>query len=216
MFRSAYSSSPPTATPDAIRETAAGWDASTAPAWARPLLAANPKLRGEIAVFRAAHDVAEPDTRLTGPDQYAVRDRKIQLILEDAANREIGRTAPDTTRFNALVDEVDPRVRRDPYWTQLAAHLAKVARTDIDLRQLVADAQAFGDNQRTECGSEANNGETVKIELTVDPSGLVVSATCHAADRDTYLCTCMERKLRGKQLSPFVGAALKFSVDFEF
>lgn len=129
---------------DAIRDTAAGWDASTAPAWARPLLAANPKLRGEIAVFRAAHDVAEPDTRLTGPDQYAVRDRKIQLILEDAANREIGRTAPDTTRFNALVDDVDPRVRRDPYWTQLAAHLAKVARTDIDLRQLVADAASDG------------------------------------------------------------------------
>lgn len=129
---------------DAIRDTAAGWDASTTPAWARPLLAANPKLRGEIAVFRAAHDVAEPDTRLTGPDQYAVRDRKIQLILEDAANREIGRTAPDTTRFNSLVDEVDPRVRRDPYWTQLAAHLAKVARTDIDLRQLVADAASDG------------------------------------------------------------------------
>lgn len=129
---------------DAIRTTAAGWDATTAPAWARPLLAANPQLRGEIAVFRAAHDVPEADTRLTGPDQYAVRDRKIQRLLEDLAAAEIGRTAPDTTRFNDLVDKVDPRVRRDPYWPQLAAHLAKIARTDIDLAQLIDDAASDG------------------------------------------------------------------------
>lgn len=61
-----------------IRETATDWDATTAPAWARPLLSANPKLRAEIAVFRAAHDVDDADTRLTGPDQYAVRDRRIK------------------------------------------------------------------------------------------------------------------------------------------
>lgn len=129
---------------DAIRATAASWDATTAPAWARPLLSASPKVRAEIAVFRAAHDVPEPDTRLTGPDQYAVRDRKIQLILEDRAAAEIGRTAPETNRFHDLVDNVDPRVRRDPYWPQLAAHLAKIARTDIDLAQLVADAASDG------------------------------------------------------------------------
>ncbi|MBI3692367.1 MAG: hypothetical protein HY239_17355, partial [Mycolicibacterium aromaticivorans] len=38
----------------------------------------------------------------------------------------------------------DPRVRRDPYWPQLAAHLAKVARTDIDLSQLIDDAASDG------------------------------------------------------------------------
>lgn len=128
----------------AIRDTAMNWDASSAPAWARPLLTASPNLRAEIAVFRAAHEVSPADTRLTGPDQYAVRDRKIQTILEDTATAAIGRTAPDTARFDTLIDTVDPRVRRDPYWPQLAAHLAEVARTDIDLSQLLGDVAAEG------------------------------------------------------------------------
>ncbi|KDE96914.1 hypothetical protein Y900_030235 [Mycolicibacterium aromaticivorans JS19b1 = JCM 16368] len=128
----------------AIRDTAANWDASSAPPWARPLLAANPQLRAEIAVFRAAHDVSPVDTRLTGPDQYAVRDRHIQTMLEDTAAEMIGRSTPDTARFEPLVDAVDPRVRRDPYWPQLAAHLAEVARTDINLSQLLGDVAAEG------------------------------------------------------------------------
>jgi hypothetical protein len=128
----------------AIRETAMNWDASSAPAWARPLLAANPNLRAEIAVFRAAHEVSAADTRLTGPDQYAVRDRNIQKALEDTATQAIGATTPDTARFDTLIDTVDPRVRRDPYWPQLAAHLAEVARTDINLSQLLGDVAAEG------------------------------------------------------------------------
>lgn len=129
---------------DEIRQTATAWDANTAPAWARPLLSANPKLRAEIAVFRAAHDVPPADTRLTGPDQYAVRDRAIQKALEDTATQAIGRSTPDTARFDALVDAVDPRIRRDPYWPQLAAHLAEVARTDINLTQLLDDVASEG------------------------------------------------------------------------
>jgi conjugative relaxase-like TrwC/TraI family protein len=128
----------------AIRDTATSWDTASAPAWARPLLSANPKLLAEIAVFRAAHDVDHADTRLTGPDQYAVRDRHIQTILLDAVTAAIGRTTPLTARFDTLIDAVDPRVRRDPYWPQLAAHLATVARTDIDLNQLLADAADDG------------------------------------------------------------------------
>lgn len=127
-----------------IRDTAANWDASNAPAWARPLLDASPQLRAEIAVFRAAHDVSPVDTRLTGPEQYAVRDRHIQRMLEDTAAQAIGRTTPDTARFEALVDTIDPRVRRDPYWPQLAGHLAEVARTDINLSQLLGDVAAEG------------------------------------------------------------------------
>ena len=128
---------------DRIRHTAAGWDATAAPRWARPLLNANAGVRAEIAVFRAAHDVPDPDTRLTGPEQYATRDRRAQNLLEDMAAREIGRTAPDHRRFHYL-DRLDPRIRRDPYWPQLATRLADVARTDVDVRQLLADAAAAG------------------------------------------------------------------------
>ncbi|MCP9271238.1 MobF family relaxase [Mycolicibacterium arenosum] len=126
-----------------IRHTAAGWDAATAPRWARPLVTANAGVRAEIAVFRAAHDVPDPDTRLTGPEQYATRDRRAQNLLADLATREIGCTATDHRRFHYL-DRLDPRIRRDPYWPQLASRLAEVARTDVDVRQLLADAAADG------------------------------------------------------------------------
>jgi hypothetical protein len=92
----------------------------------------------------AAHDVSPADTRLTGPNQYAVRDRNIQNALDDTATQAIGRTTPSAARFDTLVDTVDPRIRRDPYWPQLAAHLAEVARTDIDLSQLLGDVAAEG------------------------------------------------------------------------
>jgi conjugative relaxase-like TrwC/TraI family protein len=129
---------------ESIRQTAATWDTSTAPRWARPLLTGTPGIRAEIAVFRAAHDVAEPDTRLTGPEQYAVRDRKIQKLLEQLAEQHLGRRDPDTSRFHSLVDGIDARLRRDPYWPQLAAHLGQVARTDVDLPQLLSDAASDG------------------------------------------------------------------------
>jgi conjugative relaxase-like TrwC/TraI family protein len=129
---------------ESIRQTAATWDASTAPRWARPLLTGTPGIRAEIAVFRAAHDVAEPDTRLTGPEQYAVRDRKIQKLLDQLAEQHLGRRDPDTSRFHTLVDGIDTRLRRDPYWPQLATHLAQVARTDVNLPQLLTDAASDG------------------------------------------------------------------------
>ena len=98
---------------ESIRQTAAGWDATTAPRWARPLLAGAPGVRAEIAVFRACHDVPEADTRLTGPEQYAHRSRRVQKLLERLADKHLGRRDPDTRRFNTLIDGIDPRVRRD-------------------------------------------------------------------------------------------------------
>ncbi|MGV7918617.1 MobF family relaxase [Mycobacterium kansasii] len=127
-----------------IRRTASEWDTATAPRWARPMLGDPPGVRAEIAVFRASHDVADADTRLTGPEQYAVRDRRAQQQLEGLAAQHLGHRDPDTTRFNTLVDDIDPRVRRDPYWPQLAAHLAQVAHTDVNLRQLLGDAASDG------------------------------------------------------------------------
>jgi conjugative relaxase-like TrwC/TraI family protein len=128
-----------------IRAAAADWDHTSAPRWAQPLLAATPAwLRAEIAVFRAAHDVADADTRLTGPDQYAVRARRTQKNLERRADEHLTHRIPTTNRFDKLIDRIDPRVRRDPYWTHLAAHLTAVARTGVDLTRLLADAADEG------------------------------------------------------------------------
>lgn len=127
-----------------IRNTALSWDLSGAPAWARPLIAEKPHLVAELAVFRAATGVADADTRIAGPEQYQIRTRHIQRLLEQSAADALGRPGEDTTRWHNIIDELDPRIRRDPYWPQLAAHLSTVARTGVDLRQLVLDAAEQG------------------------------------------------------------------------
>lgn len=125
-----------------IRATARAWTPATAPAWAKPLISTAPELAAEIAVFRADHRVAPEDTRLLGAEQYAARPRAIQLLLQNSAIDAIGRHRPATARFRQLIDSIDPRIRTDSYWPQLADHLAHAAPSRPDLAQLVIDAAA--------------------------------------------------------------------------
>ena len=129
---------------DAIRERAQGWTNATAPAWARPLITVNRALTAEIAVFRAAVGAEEADTRLTGARQFPVRTRAVQALLQRHAAAGIGRRSADTTRWNDLIDAIDPRLRSDAYWPQLAAHLAQATRTTPDLRQIITTAARQG------------------------------------------------------------------------
>ena len=101
-------------------------------------------MRAEIAVFRARHDIADADTRLTGPEQYAARDRRAQKRLDNLAAQHLGRRDPDTTRFNTLVDNIDPACAATPTGPGSAAHLAQVSRTDVNLPQLLGDAASDG------------------------------------------------------------------------
>jgi hypothetical protein len=116
------------------------WTPATAPVWAKPVLAANPKLAAEIAVFRAAHNVAADDSSLLGPPQYAVRARSIQSMLEHHAQAALRTQHPHTRRFEQLIDSIDPRIRADGYWPQLATRLAQVATSRPDLPALVGTA----------------------------------------------------------------------------
>ncbi|WP_244184942.1 MobF family relaxase [Mycobacterium scrofulaceum] len=126
---------------DQIRETVTHqWTPATAPAWAKPVLAANPQLAAEIAVFRAAHNVVAEDTTLLGPPQYAVRARTIQKLLENRAQAVVRTQSPHARRFEQLIDSIDPRIRADGYWPQLAAHLAQAATSRPDLPGLVRAA----------------------------------------------------------------------------
>ena len=52
----------------------------------------------------------------------------------------IGRRRPAVARFRQLIDSIDPRIRSDSFWPQLAAHLAHTAPSRPDLAHLVADA----------------------------------------------------------------------------
>ena len=116
------------------------WTPATAPVWAKPVLAANPKLAAEIAVFRAAHNVAADDSSLLGPPQYAVRARSIQAMLEHHAQAALRTQYPHTRRFEQLIDSINPRIRADGYWPQLAARLAQAATSRPDLPTLVRAA----------------------------------------------------------------------------
>ncbi|MGB1226061.1 MAG: AAA family ATPase, partial [Mycobacterium sp.] len=129
---------------DAIRARAKAWTNATAPAWARPLITVKPALTAEIAVLRAATGVEEADTRLTGARQYPVATRAVQDLLQSTAATEIGRRSADTTRWNDLIDAIEPRVRSDAYWPQLAAQLAQATRTTPDLRQVITTAGRQG------------------------------------------------------------------------
>ena len=125
---------------DQIRATARAWTPATAPAWAKPLIGTAPELAAEIAVFRAAHRVAPEDSRLLGAEQYAARPRTIGRLLQDAAVDAIGRRRPAVARFRQLIDSIDPRIRSDSFWPQLAEHLAQAAPSRPDLAHLVVDA----------------------------------------------------------------------------
>lgn len=127
-----------------IRAQVRTWTPATAPIWAKPILSDDPVLAGEIAVFRAAHRVDPADTRLLGPEQYAHRPRAVQRALEKHARRVIGRNVADTRRLNALIDQVNPRIRADGYWPQLAARLTQAAKVRHDLGTVIATAAAQG------------------------------------------------------------------------
>lgn len=123
-----------------IRHTCAAWTPATAPVWAKGIIAADAVLTAEIAVFRAAHRVEEADTRLLGPPLLAVQHRKIQRALQHAAIDAIGAASPDLAQFDTLVDTLEPRIRADGYWPQLAARLTQAAKIRGDLPALIATA----------------------------------------------------------------------------
>ncbi|ORV08063.1 TrwC relaxase [Mycolicibacterium fallax] len=127
-----------------IRAETAAWTPATAPRWARPLVGLDDDLLADLAVFRAAVGVDDADTRITGPDQYSDRLRAQQRQLNDRTAALIGKPGRDTARFGALVDAINPHIRRDPYWPHLATHLATAARTGVDIGQLVESAAAEG------------------------------------------------------------------------
>ncbi len=126
-----------------IREQARAWTPDTAPSWAQPLVTANPALAAEIAVFRTATGVDDADTRLTGPAQYPVATRAIQDLLQRHGTDAIERDGADPTRFNDLLDQIDPRIRTDAYWPTLAAHLTNAARGN-DIRDAITAAAQRG------------------------------------------------------------------------
>ncbi|SIN53690.1 TrwC relaxase [Mycobacteroides abscessus subsp. abscessus] len=129
---------------DQIRATCRTWTPETAPDWAKALIAVNPALTAEIAVFRAAHHVEHADTRLLGPEQYPNRAKAIQKLLERTALAALSAATPAAGQFDTLVDQLNDRIRADSYWPQLAARLAAATQLRTDVPALITAATAQG------------------------------------------------------------------------
>jgi DNA primase catalytic core len=127
-----------------VRRQAADLTAATRPGWARQLLdPQHRELLADLLVFRAAHGVAQEDTRPTGPRQQAAADRRAQLELNQRVNAAI-----DTnyrTAWTPIAEQVGLTPGADPHWPVLAENLAALAHAGADaptlLRRAAAEAQ---------------------------------------------------------------------------
>ncbi|MDP7739524.1 MobF family relaxase [Mycobacterium paragordonae] len=127
---------------DAVRTTARGWGAATAPAWARPLLGQRNRLMAEIAVFRAAHGVDQADTRITGPEQHPNRSKVFQDLIHARLDAALTRANTDAARWRQLAENHDRNITADPFWPRLATHLNDAAQAGADIDTLLRDALA--------------------------------------------------------------------------
>ncbi|WP_228830734.1 MobF family relaxase [Nocardia beijingensis] len=125
-----------------IGATAHAWTPATAPVWARQLVEHDPNLIASLAIWRAAHAVPDHDCRPTGPVQYPVDERRIQLQLDAAVRSRLGDLDSNTRRWTPLGREVDERITTDPYWPQLAEGLSHAAATGLDVATAVRTAAA--------------------------------------------------------------------------
>ncbi len=126
----------------AVEEASRSWAPSAAPGWARPLLYRDPRLLAHLAVWRAAQRVADDDPALTGPAQRSAADLRAQHALDDHAESILGDPAGPARQWAPLADAIDPRLRADPYWPQLADRLSAAARAGIDITTLTTRVAA--------------------------------------------------------------------------
>ncbi|MGI9091803.1 MAG: toprim domain-containing protein [Gemmatimonadaceae bacterium] len=132
-----------TATVGGVREAAEAYTVTTATAWARLLLSdEHRQLRGDIAVFRAAHAIAEDDTRPTGKTQVAAADRRAQKDLDTRISEAIDISY--RTAWTPLAVQVGLSPRKDPHWPALVEQLAALSRAGADAPALLRAAAAEG------------------------------------------------------------------------
>ncbi len=130
-----------TATVVDVREAAQAYTVATAPGWARLLLSHDhQQLRGDVAVFRAAHAVPEDDTRPTGKTQPAAADRRAQKGLDTRIAKAIDTSY--RTAWTPLAVQVGLSPRTDPHWPALVEHLAALSRAGADAPALLRAAAA--------------------------------------------------------------------------
>ena len=134
---------------DRVAARARTWTPTSAPAWAAPLVIADPtpgstELLGRLAVWRAANAIDDTDLRLSGPPRLTAADSRAQQALDADVRWLLGEPAAAANRWRSLAEELEPRLLADPCWPQLADRLAAADRAGIDITALVRTAAARG------------------------------------------------------------------------
>ncbi|MFF3228899.1 MobF family relaxase [Nocardia suismassiliense] len=123
-----------------IRTDARTWTPATAPRWARPLVAADPQLVEELAVWRASLQVEDPDIRPTGRPRYSVLEREQQRLLDTRVTAALGDPRNPANTWAPVVERIEARVVADPWWPTIADKIEVAARAGIDIETRLADA----------------------------------------------------------------------------
>ncbi|UGT55058.1 MobF family relaxase [Nocardia asteroides] len=191
-----------------IRDSTRGWTPGAAPAWARPLLGADPALLGELAVWRAGLGVPDTDTRPTGPDRYTDLERLHQKHLQQRVIDAYGDPALPRNRWAAVVDTIDTRIRADTLWPVVADRIDLADRAGLDITTLLTDAAA----QRPLPDEMPAAALWARMELepsALDTTGADPLRPVWLPDLDAVLGTDMAAQLTTEPAWPRVVAAVE-------
>lgn len=125
-----------------VRTATTTWSPTTAPAWSMPFLD-EPRLLGDLAVWRAAQAIDDTDMRPTGRDVPYIAEQREQRELDKSVTRVLGDANSDTSRWYTLAESINHRITNDDYWPTLARHLTTAARSGIDIAALARDEAAI-------------------------------------------------------------------------
>ena len=121
-----------------VAENARLWPTDQVPDWAVELVD-HPQLRGELAVWRASHRIADDDLAPTGAPHPSLVHRSHQDQLLTRYRRVAAEPGTAGTQFEAFLAQHAPQVLADPWWPVLAARLDLAHTTGLDVaRELAA------------------------------------------------------------------------------
>ncbi|MFQ6331606.1 MobF family relaxase (plasmid) [Nocardia sp. CWNU-33] len=126
-----------------IRTDVQSWTPVSAPHWARPLIGSDPRLLGDLAVWRSSMHIDDRDLRPTGPPRYTVTEREHQDLLDNRVTQALGNLHFPANKWSPLIARLEARVLADPLWPTVADKIEVANRSGINIEPLLIHAAAI-------------------------------------------------------------------------